>query len=402
MKRRIKNIFKNPMLLVFLIIIIFFMPYSIYSPGENRNKGIVTAIGIDKNSEIYEVSLLTIIPTPDPTFKDKTSIITGKGNSIAKAINSAQLAMGRKVGLAHAKTTIVSENMLKEDIMKEIDYLSRVASLPENTVFICCNQTAKKFIETSKNMEKNIGLKLEQVVGFNANNIYVTDTSLESFYKGYYSDLKSSVVGYFSIENNDKNSDSGAKLLDSEEQESKSNETIVNEGQAILLKNGKMVKKLNIDELNGINLLNKNALNQIIKIDNVKFKDSLYNLNYKVKNKSVLTTTEFENNIPVYNIQLKLGLELVEIEGDHNLIKMNTEFSDLNDEIREKLDKNIKRQFTNSIQILKDNKTDIIGVNEQFFKENRKQYKAYIKTIKSVEDFLQTVVFKLNVVIEPD
>ena len=195
MKKFFKGCLKNPMVIVFILILIFFMPIAIYSPGENRNRGVVTAVGIDKVDELYEVSLLTFIPTANQTYKDTNSVISGKGKSVADAIYKAQIAMGRKVGLAHAKTTIVNEELLKEDVATHIDYLSRVASLPENTVFICSNKTAKEVLETSKTLESNVGLKLEQLIGFNANNLYVTDTSLEAFYKGYYSAVKSSIIG---------------------------------------------------------------------------------------------------------------------------------------------------------------------------------------------------------------
>ena len=77
MKENIKKIFHNPMLIVFILILIFFTPLSIYSPGENRNRGIVTAIGIDKNNQEIEISLLTFIPTANQTYKVKSSIITG-------------------------------------------------------------------------------------------------------------------------------------------------------------------------------------------------------------------------------------------------------------------------------------------------------------------------------------
>ena len=172
-------------MIVFIIILIFFTPFSIYSPGENRNRGVVTAIGIDRLQDEYEVSLLTFIPTANQSYQEKTSVISGKGESVADAIYNAQIAMGRKIGLSHAKTTVVNESLLEEDVASTVDYLSRVASLPENTVFVCTNKSAKQMLEQSHDLVDDLGLKLEQIIGYNANNIYITDTSLEAFYKGY-------------------------------------------------------------------------------------------------------------------------------------------------------------------------------------------------------------------------
>ena len=93
MKKLIKSYIKNPMLFVFLIILIFFTPMAIYSPGENKIKGVVTAIGIDKSDEEYEVSLLTFIPTANQSYKQKNTVVSGKGVSVTQAVYNAQLAM---------------------------------------------------------------------------------------------------------------------------------------------------------------------------------------------------------------------------------------------------------------------------------------------------------------------
>ena len=284
MKKQIEKMVKQPMIIVFIIILIFFTPLAIYSPGENRNRGVVTAIGIDKQDQEYEISLLTFIPTANQSYKEQTSIISGKGGTLAEALYKAQINMGRKVGLAHAKTTVVSKDLLQEDVTNHIDYLSRVASLPENTVFVCSSSSAKKLLEASQGLEQKIGLKLEQLIGFNANNIYVTDTSLEAFYKGYYKRVKSSIIGYLKLKELNDDSQSGGSSKGGEKEQNTANNLIeggsqsndialndiINEGEAVLLKDGRMVDILSIDELNGINLLNKKALNQIITVNNVE------------------------------------------------------------------------------------------------------------------------------------
>lgn len=416
MKEQVKKWCKQPVIIVLIIILIFFTPLAIYSPGENRNRGVVTAIGIDKTNEEYEISLLTFIPTPNQTYKELTSIITGRGETVAEALYKAQISMGRKIGLAHAKTTVVSKELLQEDVASYIDYLSRVASLPENTVFVCSSTSAKELLESSQSLEEKIGLKLEQLIGFNANNIYVTDTSLEAFYKGYYKKVKSSIIGYLKVEDEKQDlqmtsdsakgggqgSTANAEGSSNNQEESKSKKTIINEGEAVLLKEGKMVDLLTIDELNGINLLNKKALNQIISIKDIELNGQKFDLSYKIKNKKVLINTKFENDIPIYSAQLILGLELVEAKGNHKTVVINTEFSEITGEVEKALDKEIKKQFTNALKVLRENKTDVISINEKFFNDNRKEYKKYIEKIEDIDNFINFVNFKLSLIIQPD
>lgn len=416
MKEQVKKWCKQPAIIVLIIILIFFTPLAIYSPGENRNRGVVTAIGIDKTNEEYEISLLTFIPTPNQTYKELTSIITGRGETVAEALYKAQISMGRKIGLAHAKTTVVSKELLQEDVASHIDYLSRVASLPENTVFVCSSTSAKELLESSQSLEEKIGLKLEQLIGFNANNIYVTDTSLEAFYKGYYKKVKSSIIGYLKVEDEKQDlqmtsdsakgggqgSTANAEGSSNNQEESKSKKTIINEGEAVLLKEGKMVDLLTIDELNGINLLNKKALNQIISIKDIELNGQKFDLSYKIKNKKVLINTKFENDIPIFSAQLILGLELVEVKGNHKTVVINTEFSEITEEVEKALDKEIKKQFTNALKVLRENKTDVISINEKFFNDNRKEYKKYIEKIEDIDNFINFVNFKLSLIIQPD
>lgn len=411
-----------PMIIVFIIILLFFTPLAVYSPGENRNRGVVTALGIDRVEDEYEISLLTFIPTANQSYQEKSSVISGKGRSVAEAIYNAQIAMGRSVGLSHAKTTVVNEKLLEEDVASSIDYLSRVASLPENTVFVCTNKTAKEMLENSQDLVNNLGLKLEQVIGYNANHLYVTDTSLEAFYKGYFSPTKSSLIGYLTIEDEENKSNENSEISNlqnsgsdqkqgnqagSKGQSSGNNNAshIVNQGQAVLLKSGKKVAVLNVDQLNGINILNPKSVNQIITVDGIERNGQTISLQYKIKNKKTLVSSKFENGYPIYIAQLVLGVELVEVDGEKENLKVNTEFSEITKEIAEKIEQQIKRQFVQSINILRDCKTDVIGIARQFFFHNRKEFIKFLNGLggqDAVDTFIDYVTFKLNMVVQPD
>lgn len=419
---RYKKYFQNPMLIVLVIILLFFTPQAIYSAGESRRRGVVTAIGIDKAMDEYEVSLLTFIPNVNQSFKEVSSVISGKGDTLADAIYNAQTAMGRRIGLAHAKTTVVSEELLQEDISAHIDYLSRVSSLPENTVIICTDKSAKELLEASYSLESNVGLQLEQIVAYNDLNLYVTDTSLESFYKGYYSMVKSSIIGYLSVVEGETKQENradteptgqtGSDQVDTSgskgsgesgsETSSKTDKRIVNNGEAGLIKEGKLAKRLTVDELNGINLINQESIRQNYTVENVTQQGKTVDMTYKVKSKTVNVKTRFENGVPVFDAHIVLGMELVEVNGEHANLKVNTEFSHISPEVRQKLDEKIKQQFTNAIRVLRENKADVLGVTEKFYRNNRKQLLKFNQVQENSDNFLNYVNFKLNLIIRAD
>lgn len=447
MKKVIDAIKKYPFILIFLLILVVFTPYSLFSPGESRKRAVVIAIGLDKIENEYEISFLTFIPSPNQEFQQSNSVVSGKGSSVSEAVLDAQLTLGKDIGLSHAKTTVVNERMLEEDVSSSLDYLMRVVSLPENTVFVCTNTTAKELLMATDSLEQNLGLKLDQLVSYNANEVYITDTSLEAFYKGYYSPTKSSLIGFIehikegtqseqaATQNQSGSQGSGdfqkssqtsssqdgqQEMSDSSEQSSASanseqgeNEKqrgslqgqsqILNKGDAVLLRDGQKVALLDVDNLNSINLLsNKRSLDSIT-ITDVETEDGKkVDMTFMVKNKIVSVKTDFQNNIPLFVANINLGVQLSEIDTKAQKVKQNVQNTQITEEIAQKLEQKIKAEFAKVLQILRENKADVIGVYDSFFTHNRKEFLKFLSSLDDSESFLNDVVFMLNLKIQQD
>lgn len=417
MKSKLKNLLNNPMLIIFLVIMIVFMPAKIFAPGENRERGVVTAVGIDKVDDDYEVSFLVFIPSVNQTFDDKESVITGRGKSVGEAVYEAQIAMGRKIGLYHTKTTVVNLALMEEDGVNALDYFGRLPGFPENTVFICTDKSAKDLLSSTQSLRDNLGFKLEQIVGYNADHVYVTDTSLESFYRGYYSATKASIVGFLTTASKDEEENYSMQVTPAEEEQPSEGanggggsssggggekKTIVNTGKSALVKNGKIVKILSLEQINAINLLNGKSSKQVIKIDDVFIEKERVNAVYEIRKKDINLTTKFENGIPVFDAKVVVNLSLIELENSTTELKINNEFTRLSEECSQKIDQKFKNGFAKVVKLLKEEKTDVLGVNELFMKNNRKEYLRYLDQNTSAEDFIENVVFKLELVLEAD
>ncbi|MBQ8792018.1 MAG: hypothetical protein IJZ62_00145 [Clostridia bacterium] len=419
MKTRIKKYLKNPMLLVLVLVLILFTPQGLYSPGQSRNVGVVVALGFDSAPEGYEVSLLTFIPKANQTFKEVNSVVSGKADNIAQALYNAQIALGRRVGLSHVQTTVLSQELLQENVPSIVDYLTRLAALSSSTIFIGTNGSAKEVLSLSPKLEDGIGLDLEQVIGFNSDRIFSSETSLEEFYKGYYGRSKASIIGYLPVtEGEDKSESSiisegetagGSSISDnSTEGEGGSSggaektKYLLNTGQSVLLKDGKMVELLSLEQINSLNLINEKLRGQIIRVRGAQVDGYDHDLSYRIREKMVKTTTKFENGYPVFQANIGLGMEIMEINGEHHNLQVRSEFSKLTPEIIEKIDFQLKQEFKEATDILKKHGADVIGVADQFFRQNRKEYNNYIKNLEKEDDFIKNVIFQLNFDIEPN
>ena len=428
----LKTLKKTPMLIVFIFILLFLTPTALVSPGENRNRAVVTAVGIDKLDDGLEISFLTFIPTANQSYKETNSVISGKGNSVAEAVYEAELTLGRKIGLSHARTTVIGESILDEDITKYVNYLSRISVLPENSVMVSTNDTAKEFLITAQSLSANIGLKLEQLIHFNAENIFVTDTTIESFYDGYYSEDRASIIGYLELENlegtpgqvttsqdtsssgggsggsggsgggsgQDGEGGSGGSGGDTSSQEQKQ---IWNRGDTVILKNGKKVLKLSVEQLNGINIINQKISRQTIFLPNVT--DGVYNgadLTYILRNKQVRTATKFENGHPIFKAYLVAGVELVEINNVKRAEKVNTEFSEISPVIESLIQDKLRKEFAATLKLLRLNKADILEVRDKFLQDNRKEFEKFLERLEDPEDYLNHITFKFVIDVQAD
>ena len=418
--KKIKSYLKNPMLIIFVLILIIFTPQGLYSPGQSRNVGVVVAMGIDKAQEGYEVSLLTFIPKPNQTFKEVDSVVSGKAENVAKALYNAQIALGRRVGLSHVKTTVLSEELMREDVTGIVDYLTRLAALSSSTVFIGTNTSAKELLSLSSKLENGIGLDIEQLIGFNSDKLFVSETSLEEFYRGYYGREKASLIGFLPVVEGDTDSKAsiaaegesagGGSLSESGSEggggSSKGGEEkgkyILNRADSILLKDGKMATILSLDEVNSINLLNANTRGQIVRIKDALVDGVPHDLTYRIREKTVKATTSFEGGYPVFSAKIALGMELMEINGDHEGVKVRSEYSKLTPEIVAKIDQTLQEDFQRVLSVLREYGADVLGVGNKFFKENRDGYQKFIQALEKEDEFIKQVIFKLNFDIEPN
>lgn len=422
MKKIFKRFKSNPMLLVLVLILIFFTPNALFSNGESNNRAVVTAIGIDKEDDEYELSLLTFIPTPNQTYLETNSVISGKGETLAEAMHKIQMMLGKKVGLSHAKTTVVNINLLEGDVAKEIDYLNRVSALSENTVLVCTTDKAKDFLEASKNLEKEIGIELDRLIYYNSENIYVEDTTLEAFYQGYLSPTSSSIIGYFKLEeetppsgqqegqSSDSSSGSGFGVTgggssgggsDGQEEQSSGKKKINNKGEVALLKKGKKVAILDNEKLIGINAINGKAIGATITVNNVddkQYKDA--ELTFRVQDKKVLKSAKFENGHPIFNCNVSLGVELVEGREKQGIVKNDAELKTLPSDVSKKVEQVVKDRFTTSLKILRESKTDVLGIYDFLERHNRQEFEKFIKNLDDPDDFLNYITFELIVKVQ--
>ena len=444
MKKIVTSIKRTPMLLALVLIALWFFPSAIVAPSESAVNAIVTAVGLDKNEQDYEVTLMTFLSHPNQSYSEQYEVISCSAPSISEAFTNASLQIGKNISLFHTHTAIVSEKLLEEDIASALDYLGRVASLPQSCVLISTNVTSKQFLEFVQELDKESDINLEDLLFYTSNYVLWKYTTINSFYEGYYSPVKASILGHLTITQGDvngipikntenvvglgsssggssggsesgqssgsqqsesPNQTNGAQQSSGESQSSSSSNQlqIVNDGSCLLIKNGKMQAHMTKEQLRGLNWLNSSTSGAVITLEN--FSDQTFDearLIYKVQREQVLDKVEFENGVPVYTANIKLFVSLMEANGSKEELTESREVAYISDEVRELIEKQVKTEINSSLEFLSTQNCDTLDMYEKFYENCRAQTKNYLQTHSlQPEDFLKNVVFKVIVSLFP-
>ncbi len=434
MKFYVKQLIKTPMLIVFIIMCLFFGLVALSQPAEVNRYAIATAIGIDlaDDSEYeYEISYLVFVPVAEETFTERYKMISSKGNSISEATDYVGLHLGREVGLSHIKFVVISEDLLDEDVSDFLDFLTRNSTLSSSTKFIATDSSAKDFLDQAQKLDSESSIKVSELISYNLNYIYATDSSLETFFKGTYgptgvglvskmtmSDDDGKGISVFldslnevetSTEESENSSDGSSEESSSDGSSDGSSESsgsgsssgsgqILNNGDTIVFKNGKKKLEMSGDELKKINFLRgdfKTGSIEIKDFSNDEFENG--DMTFDIVGRSIKRKVKFENGIPVIYLDLNLSLVLSEIKTEAGTSKQNVELFVIDDDISDAIEKEVRTSMSEGLAIMRENQLDMANFYTRMYNSNKKAFLKFLDNLDDPEDYLNNIIFKVSV-----
>lgn len=416
MKKFIANLIKYPILIIFIINVVLFLPRAAFLDSDTSMRAILTKIGVDKVEGGVEVSALTFVPTPNLNYQENYKLINATGATIADAIYKIGYYTGKKAALNLVDTIVVGEEIARDDLLTCLDGLARTKNLSNNTSLICTNDTAKNFLLASLNLNAASDLNIEELVSYSKQNIYINESNLEDFYKGYFYPTKVSSMGYIDLESGDtglktkendssgnaesSSGDSGSPTASSSENSGeKPKNTIKNEGKVAVFKDGSLKVVLSPTELKGLNWISRNYKRTSVSIKDVN--DETFdraNLTFRVSKKRVVNNVYFSGNVPVFESNIHLSLLLDEAhQADADEKMMQSQTVNLSPEIYNKLNEQIKKEFSEGLSVLRENKVDVINSYNMFQNRTGDRFGKFLKSLDDPEDFLNYIIFKIKV-----
>ncbi|MDD4816266.1 MAG: Ger(x)C family spore germination C-terminal domain-containing protein [Clostridia bacterium] len=402
MIKKLKNLIKKPIIIVLIIISIFYLPKGLAAPPEGLERLHATSIGIDIAEDGgYEITVLAFVAFQSQQFREGYFIVTSKSDSLATAIDKIGSLAGKKIALTHTSVIVFSEELAQKGLIEPLDYFFRDKNLGGDTHIAITDGKAKDTLILEQSAIDKVGIRIDELNSFNNKFNYFVDTNLESFYRGYFSPTKTSLVGMIK-----QNPEVLAKLKEGSnassptEQGGGQQENFIKaESNLGVFFEGKMVYVLNDNEIRGSNWINGKTTQKNLKIDNVtdRYFDNA-SVIFNTEKNIVDKTAYFVGERPIIEFNILLGLKLDEVLQE-NIEQKNfsTNADYLSDVVKQKIENKVKQEFAEVLKKMIEYKTDIFGIYVTFSEQQHFQFLDWYNNLENPEDFLSLIEYRMSV-----
>ena len=415
MKNFIKNLIKKPILIVCIIALIIYTPFALLMPADTTTRAIITRIGIDSSPDGVEVSAVVFVPTPNTNYTENYKLFSADAENIATALQKISNYSGKKIALNLAEMIVVNESISNENLVIILDALSRNTDIRNNTALICTNESAKDFLNSTLSLNSAPDLNINELITFSRDKYYNTESNIESFYQGYFSPQKISMLGYVELTDGDfglttsggssssGSVGSGGQSAGGEQsgasEESAKKTTILNEGRVAVYKDGKLNLVLTPQELKGLSWFNAKSNESNLTVYNVT--DEIFDnatITFKLLRKVTNINVYFSNGVPVIESNIKLVMDIDQVsQEDMDKDALQSELSKVSPELRDKVNSQAKAEFKTVQDLMVAEKLDLVNAYELFSTYCPREFKSFLNSLDDPSNFLEYVIFKLKV-----
>ena len=344
---------------VILLIFLTFICTGCYNYKELNELGIVSAMGISKDGDLYnlDIQLLNVLDSEKSGLnKSPITVISGQGETIFEAARSMNKKTSKVFFLADVDYVFLDQSVLNDGLDEIMDFLIRDTRLSLN--FLVVTSTENKSLDI-----------LSSISHFDtnsANNLYDAVMNSETRYGGinslhvrelinnYYAKGKYTIFPNVYIKDTRKSSENDS-LEDSK------SESYVEVKNMVFFKDKEAIE-LTDEETKGVNFLRNKIKNATLTIECDGGYFTIETLESKMKLKSKL-------NIDQLNVKGSVGAEIVYYGCKDNLDNVGVLKS-----ISKKAEKEIESYITKAFNKSKKYNYDFLGLGNYIYKNNYKYF----------------------------
>ena len=356
------------------IVLLLFICLIITGCGNYRELNqiaIITGIGIDKNKDNYEVSVLIANADKNETSpkegQSEPTVYSGTGNSLTKALKVIERKTPKQLYFGHINVVLISEDVAKDGFLKVADFLLRNPESRKKFYLILARDSkAKDALEIVSPLDAFPSQNIASLMGTNSQTQSITNSvTYSDFIKAILTPGKEGVLPSIKVKGKEKNKDNLNEI---------SPNTYLELTSLAIFKDDKLAGFTTNNESAAINIL-KNTVKQ-----------SIFEVNYN--NDIVSITTK--------NVSSKIKIKSpnkfdIKVTGEARIAEINSN-TNLNNKkvikkIENKLNKKIENQITKVIKNIQQKyQSDIFGFGNLV-------YQNYPKNFKKIENKWNDVYF---------
>lgn len=411
--KKVKSLFTPKKLVIWIciILLIFTLP-TINKPAMSETQAIVTMLCIDKEEE--KIKAVVTVLSPGQDKQAKYEVFSATGDTLASTVDSIALAIGKEMGFAQCEIMAIGEKLSEDNIMKTLDYMTRTKKVGKNAILTYFEGDIEEFAKSITMLAMEKSLKLEKIINFDKEYILAEDSNIESFYKGFFSDIsigimpkveltseqKGNAIEVSSSGSSSSSSGSTGGSASSNEGSSGSSDKkyIVTNGSTIVFKQGKKYYELSPSDVQKVNLFTNSSDKGTIIVEGVTdhiYDDAKVVVDILEKNSKIKVS--FDGDTPVYSADVELIVfidEVVQESPTDKFLVRNQDF--FTEALIEKLKEKVLSSMNEAVNLIKEQNMDVLDIYKNF---SRKQYKKFTEYLERVgmENYLQGVRFDFNV-----
>lgn len=418
---KLKSIFRVPMLLIFVIICLWFLPDAINMRSAVFRSAIVVAFGLDLDeNRQYIINAAINVSAVDDSLSENTKLISAKGPSVSEAITNLGIQFGRNIKFGHTRFLLIGTNLAKQNLAVALDGVIRTNKMRDTIQLILCNANVADMLNVGIEIKNKTGIKMSEILTYQSKFSTVSmDSNVDTFYKGYFSRSGISKLNCVSLTNDvtkgitpeaalgeigdppkapDAGVESGAGGGSSSKEETNPNKPkyISSTGEIGVFKNGVLQEILPLNIAEGAQWMNSSFLPKKLEVNVTNKHLNNAEVFFYVLEKTVSREMFFYRGVPVISNKLDITLGIDEI------INPNGEITPLSEDIVDQdvkcaIGRKIRQKTAETLKYSKDLDLDILELNELFYFGKYKEYMQYLHGGKTPDDFVEDVQISMEI-----
>ncbi|HPT90871.1 MAG TPA: Ger(x)C family spore germination protein [Acetivibrio sp.] len=343
------------------LILWFFMLFTLsgcFGGREINDLEIVIGIGVDKNESAGNILLTAQIVKENETGgtgkdgggEDKAFWnVNSTGNSIFEAVRQITHKTGNRLFISHNQAVIFGKDIASEGLEKYIDFFLRAHEMRPTALILIAEDRASDVMDAKPETEKFPAVNIEKLVESYAFTSHLYKVNMKDFASCMMSDTKAPMAPLVSV------------------MQDKENKDIYVSGLAVF-KKGRMVGKLNEDEVRGLLWVLGKVKSGVITVSSPNEQGSAVLEILSAKSK---VTPELKDKRIVMHIKIKEESSLSEQTTTENLAT-DSAFERMQKASAEIIRQEILAAFDKSKEL----NADIFGFGEMLHKKYGNEWKA--------------------------